>query len=176
MKRWCSKCGVGKPLEEFPRRADRSSGRGTICLACGRIYRRQHYLANVPYYVAKAHRGRAVLRGRNYERVFDHLRTHPCVDCGESDIRVLEFDHLDPALKTTEVSKLLGGASWSRVLLEMEKCAVRCGNCHRRKTLRDLRSRRSKRVTREQPGPWSLRDWAIIDLRAVSSVDRAAAF
>lgn len=176
MKQQCSKCGIEKSLEEFPRRSDRPSGRRSSCLVCGRIYRRQHYLANIPYYLAKAHLGRAVLRGRNYQRAYDYLRTHPCVDCGESDIRVLEFDHLDPALKITEVSKLLGGASWSRVLLEMEKCAVRCGNCHRRKTLRDLRSRRSKRGLEEQRGPWSLREWAIIDARAVSSVDRAPTF
>ncbi len=100
---------------------------------------------------------------------------HPCVDCGESDIRVLQFDHTDPAAKITEVSQLLRNASWPRVLMEIEKCEVRCGNCHRRKTLRD-RSNGKGHLVSEQKGSWSMAPWEIITAWAVSSVDRAAAF
>lgn len=173
----CSKCKVDKPPDQFPRRHDRPSGRGTICLACGREYRRAHYLANIGYYLEKGRRGRQDLRRRNFEHLVEYLRSHPCVDCGESDIRVLQFDHIDPTLKTDEVSNLVRRAgSWLRVLLEIEKCAVRCGNCHRRKTLRDLRSRPESNKIGEDPGAWFGRMWPIMDVRAVSSVDRAALF
>lgn len=173
----CSKCKVEKSLDQFPRRPDRPSGRGTICLACGREYRRAHYLANIAYYLEKGRRGRQALRRRNFEHLVEYLRSHPCVDCGESDIRVLQFDHLNPTAKTDEVSNLVRRAgSWLLVAHEIEKCEVRCGNCHRRKTLRELRSRPSVRRMEEQRGPWLPRNWAIMDAWAVSSVDRAAVF
>lgn len=69
----------------------------------------------------------------NRQRMWNYLRSHPCVDCGELDPMVLQFDHLRD--KTMAVSKLLGdGYSWTRILQEIKKCVVRCANCHFRKT------------------------------------------
>ncbi len=63
------------------------------------------------------------------------LAEHTCVDCGEADVRCLDFDHRDSATKSAEVSVLLGqGHAWSRIRAEMAKCDVRCANCHRRVT------------------------------------------
>ena len=70
----------------------------------------------------------------NQKRLADYLRRHPCVDCGQTDIRVLEFDHVR-GNKTLEVAKLLDRAiSWSAIEAEIAKCEVRCANCHRIKT------------------------------------------
>ncbi len=66
--------------------------------------------------------------------VRNYLELNPCVDCGESDYRVLEFDHRDPADKDVHVAILIGGYSMKRLIAEIEKCDVRCCNCHRRKT------------------------------------------
>lgn len=65
-------------------------------------------------------------------RLWEYLESHPCVDCGESDPVVLEFDHVRGE-KTRPVSILVKW-SWGRVVEEIEKCAVRCANCHRRVT------------------------------------------
>ena len=62
----------------------------------------------------------------------DYLRLHPCVDCGESDIVVLEFDHLRD--KTRNVSYLIGTGEIPRIKEEIAKCDVVCANCHRRRT------------------------------------------
>lgn len=68
-------------------------------------------------------------------RLLAYLVEHPCVDCGEADLRVLEFDHRDGARKTAEVTKLAAdGVTWTAVLREIEKCDVRCANCHRART------------------------------------------
>jgi hypothetical protein len=71
------------------------------------------------------------------EKVVAYLLEHPCVDCGETDWQVLDFDHRDPGTKCDHVARLVHNASWATVLQEIEKCDVRCANCHRRKTALD---------------------------------------
>ena len=60
------------------------------------------------------------------------LREHPCVDCGEDDPVVLEFDHLRD--KKFSISAGIQGRRWQDVLDEIAKCEVVCANCHRRRT------------------------------------------
>ncbi len=69
-----------------------------------------------------------------YQHIREYLSTHSCVDCGESDIRCLEFDHVR-GKKSNNVSKLISNVcSLNRIKLEIKKCDVRCANCHRKKT------------------------------------------
>jgi 5-methylcytosine-specific restriction endonuclease McrA len=70
------------------------------------------------------------------QAVYEYYLQHPCVDCGESDPIVLEFDHIrDKKISISEAMQ----RRWSKkkVLDEIDKCEVRCANCHRRKTARD---------------------------------------
>jgi hypothetical protein len=70
---------------------------------------------------------------RNRAELLKYLASHPCVDCGETDPVVLEFDHLRD--KTHEVPALATmGVSWARVMREIDKCEVVCCNCHRKRT------------------------------------------
>ncbi len=72
-------------------------------------------------------------RNRNYKD--DYKRSHPCVDCGNSDIRVLEFDHVR-GIKLLTIANT-SSFSFSRLVEEIDKCDVRCANCHRIKTYID---------------------------------------
>ncbi len=65
--------------------------------------------------------------------IWDFLKINPCVDCGESDPIVLDFDHLFDKKKA--VSSLASSAvSLDSIKDEILKCEVRCANCHRKKT------------------------------------------
>ena len=55
-----------------------------------------------------------------------------CVDCGNSDIRVLEFDHISND-KFKNVSALRTG-SLEKIKEEIAKCEVVCANCHKIRT------------------------------------------
>ena len=132
--RLCGRCHVAKPIAEFP---IKNAARGTYrsyCRPCCREYGKEHYRKNIAAYVNKA-RVRSLLdRSRNREIVAAYLSTHACVDCGESDPVVLEFDHRDPAQKVANVSRLIHSSTPGKVLAEIERCDVRCGNCHRIRT------------------------------------------
>lgn len=57
-----------------------------------------------------------------------------CLDCGEKDIRVLEFDHVKDT-KINDVSSLVWRAcSIQTIKNEINKCEVVCANCHRIRT------------------------------------------
>lgn len=136
--RRCSRCGQIKPVEEFPLKNKATGLRSTWCRDCRRAYGRDHYRKNRSAYLGKAQRRRLTKRPRVRAMVDQYLREHPCVDCGCTDITVLEFDHRDPAAKELAVGELARYAEWPRVLREIEKCDVRCSNCHRLRTGRQF--------------------------------------
>jgi hypothetical protein len=62
-----------------------------------------------------------------------------CLDCGEHDPRVLEFDHREQSSKKGSVSRLVSGRhSLERIMEEIEKCDVRCANCHKLRTAQQM--------------------------------------
>lgn len=130
----CSACGGVKAHSAFSFANEAERSLNSYCRDCHAAYRHGHYLANKPEYIRRAV---AQVRGRrelNRREVLIYLAAHPCVDCGINDPVVLEFDHRHPGEKVTEVSRLIPSKRWPRVLSEIDKCDVRCVNCHRRKT------------------------------------------
>jgi hypothetical protein len=100
--------------------------------ACVRA--RQHYAANRERKREQARdrmrRNRALIRAF----ILDYLKVHPCVDCGETNVVVLEFDHVRGKKEFH-----IGGATARNIALdrleaEIAKCEVRCANCHRKRT------------------------------------------
>lgn len=79
-------------------------------------------------------------RVRVRTQLYEFLSTKSCADCGECDPIVLEFDHRNKKDKFKIVAKMLSGHySWNSVLREINKCEIRCANCHRRKTYTQFR-------------------------------------
>jgi hypothetical protein len=131
--RTCRVCKETKPLTEFPFRSITRQTRQWICLSCQRTYTKGWYQRNRKKQIAAAY-VRRVREARTLgRRIREYLGDHPCVDCGESDPDVLDFDHLRN--KRANVSRLVHIAvSWDVILAEIAKCEVRCANCHRRRT------------------------------------------
>lgn len=75
-------------------------------------------------------------RDRSFEKLAEYLKTHPCTDCGETDLLVLQFDHLPEFEKSFDIGRAITGStrSWESILVEIGKCEVVCANCHQRRT------------------------------------------
>ncbi len=69
---------------------------------------------------------------RNLRHVHEVLAGGHCVDCGETDMLVLEFDHV--GAKRGQISTMVWNVSFATLLAEIAKCEIRCCNCHRRAT------------------------------------------
>lgn len=71
-------------------------------------------------------------------KIDKYLRHHPCIDCGESDIIMLEFDHIRGQKRGGVTTLIRHTLSWEVIQAEIEKCVVRCANCHKRKTAKQF--------------------------------------
>lgn len=136
MKKTCSKCKVEKPMEDFQKLARNKDGHTSQCKVCKREYDNTHYKNN-------QHRKEYITKNRKQARdetriwLAQYLANHPCVDCGESDAVVLEFDHVDRSTKRDSISRLRN-SSLLAVKNEVLKCEVRCANCHRKRTAKQF--------------------------------------
>jgi|SRR5579872_1741911 len=78
--------------------------------------------------------GRAWYEKRNRQRRewLDMVKVaFGCFDCGYDDNpRALEFDHIGPRGDKRHCISTMVTGGWGALLAELEKCEVRCANCH----------------------------------------------
>lgn len=135
----CRKCNILKLESDFSFKNKKKGLLHKQCKDCTRILVRNHYNRNREYYLDKAHKRNDKLKIEVIKYLQDYLQKNPCVDCGEKDIAVLEFDHNGNIPKFKAVSFLIRNRySLEIVKREIAKCEVRCANCHRRKTAKDF--------------------------------------
>jgi len=133
MKKQCYQCNQELPLSSFNKNCKKKDGLQSECRDCGKTYRKQHYQDNKQYYIDKAVKRRDNNVKKLTPLLVEYLEQNPCVDCGNNDIRVLHFDHLEN--KQYHVPEMIRlGHSWQNILSEISKCDVRCANCHAIKT------------------------------------------
>ena len=131
MKR-CSTCKQEKELEEFNLKDKIKGTRQYQCKHCTRLYVRRHYENNKLYYLSKARKRNKRIRQEIKTYTWNYFKNNACVDCGEKDPVVLEFDHTSD--KIINISDMYRNFTLEKVKQEIAKCQVRCANCHRRKT------------------------------------------
>lgn len=123
VKRFCSECS-----KEF------TAKRGSKCLECKRAYGRALYHKTIKPSLTAARKQR-IKDVQKQKRVqisqflYDYLKAHPCVECGERRVACLQFDHLrDKEFNVSDAPHKK--YSLERVTKEIDKCRVLCANCH----------------------------------------------
>jgi hypothetical protein len=151
----CSDCGLADPaVLEFDHVGPKTMEVGKLVREAYRLERVIAEVANCEVVCANCHRRRTrrrvrswrtdpsvsaeadprPLRRRNLLFIADYLESAPCVDCGEVDPAVLDFDHV--GVKRCGVVQLAyREASIGSLEREIAECEVRCANCHRRRTI-----------------------------------------
>lgn len=138
-QKYCPKCETEKDISEFGPNKSRKDGVQSFCKACRPSYMKQWYDKETSQRREVANASRNIKRSEYRAKIKEYLRNHPCIDCGNSDIEVLEFDHKDASTKLFAIGEnITKGLGWDRIFTEMKKCDVRCANCHRKKTRRQL--------------------------------------
>ncbi len=115
----CVRCGEEKPTHEFAWREKAKGRRFAHCRACQSKYFRKHYGENRRKYIDRAAARKRHVVEERWKKLLEYLREHPCMDCGESDVLVLEFDHLRD--KEFLISHGIRERSWVSIQREIAK-------------------------------------------------------
>jgi hypothetical protein len=134
----CTKCEAEKNPEEFAFKSKAKGTRHSQCKECHKLYSKGHYNDNLIYYKDKSRKSKTIVKVRNKEFVNNYLLANPCIDCGERDIEVLQFDHKELIGNGAKRVYSYMDGSLENLKKEIAKCEPRCGNCHIRRTRKQL--------------------------------------
>jgi hypothetical protein len=130
----CTICQLPKDIKEFNKNKSRKDGLNTVCRKCSQARSKQYYKENKDKH-------KKVVRGWNKDHrrelqnyLLEYLKIHSCVDCKESNPVVLEFDHVRGKKIRGICDMVRRGNSLTMIKAELEKCEVRCANCHKIRT------------------------------------------
>jgi hypothetical protein len=136
--KFCPTCAIKRNVSEFGRDVARHDGLQSQCRACKKVVQNRWYEKNKARHVARVVKRRREVEAEMIKAIVAYLETHPCVDCGESNPVVLEFDHVRGS-KINSICNLINrGCCWETIHSEIQKCEVRCCNCHRIKTAKQF--------------------------------------
>ncbi len=129
----CTTCKTEKENSEFNKHCSRKDGLNNICKECSRVRSKKYYDDNGDHHREVIRSRMNILRTSNQKFIIELLKRSECKDCGNKDIRVMEFDHVR-GIKSRDISQLIGGYSRKLLEEEIEKCEIVCANCHRIRT------------------------------------------
>ncbi len=134
----CTGCGEIKSInDDFHLKTKGKEARRSKCKTCYIEAKKKNRIKNKEAYTKydKQHNKKCIERNRNI--VVGYLNEHPCVDCGESNLVVLVFDHVNGDKRFTINHAVRKMVSVETLIKEIAKCEVRCANCHAIKTARE---------------------------------------
>jgi hypothetical protein len=136
MVKKCCKCKEEKQLDDFSKSKNRKDGRNSMCKSCMRKYDKERF-ENMDRGERDKRLNGCKKRAEEYHtKLYEILKDMKCMDCGNDNPVVLDFDHRDN--KEFNIGSSLRRYKWNTIQNEIEKCDVRCANCHRIKTAKEF--------------------------------------
>lgn len=126
-KKFCPNCKNDKNIEDFPKNRSKKDGLASHCKECKKIIQNDWYKTH-----KKEHYQRNIKQKQKISSLLEeYLKDKKCIDCDNNNPWVLEFDHVKGKKRDNISSMVLNGLGWKTILLEINKCEIRCANCHR---------------------------------------------
>jgi len=95
---------------------------------------KKHYEQNKVKIKARSKKRNIETRKANRKYITFVKNLSGCVDCGEDNPVVLDFDHIRGTKKHNVSDMASSSYSFMSIQKEIDKCEVRCANCHRKVT------------------------------------------
>jgi hypothetical protein len=127
MIKQCSTCNSEKLTSEFRKDKTQPDGFQPRCKVCARAK------INADY---DRYREKTLIRNRKRQAqtkaiIREYKQQHSCTQCGEPEFVCLEFHHIDPTLKSFQLSSV-STQSDTAINEEIQKCVLVCANCHKK--------------------------------------------
>ena len=115
----CNNCNEEKLIDDFNWRNKERGIKHKRCKICTRKQGQSSYNKNADYYRKKNGKLRDEKTSKNKIKIWNYLIEHPCVDCGESNPILLDFDHVrgNKIYNVSQMKAML----WSTILKEIEE-------------------------------------------------------
>lgn len=145
----CSICKNLKSVEDYNKNKTKKDGLNTMCKKCSRERSKRYYKENSEVHKVNVQKRNLKQKKVIYDFLLSHFAKNPCKDCGNDDVRVLEFDHLPEHKKEFDISLgLKNNYSKARMQGEIDKCDVVCANCHKIRTVERTKNHYRKQASK----------------------------
>lgn len=125
----CQVCKTEKSIVQFYKHSARKDGLRANCIDCGRKSSNEFYHKNPEPYKRRAKKFRKILKEKRKIWVNNIKVLYGCQLCGERDLEVLDFHHVDESKKDFNITS---SKTIKLLTEEINKCVVLCANDHRR--------------------------------------------
>lgn len=136
----CTKCNIDHPIEYFYFDKKKNRPRQP-CRAYSNMKQRERRSLKKPTIEELTIKSvydkerQNDIKEKNKQIILQYKANKPCVDCGiVYHPYVMDFDHIDRKTKKFKISGSLNSRNGDDLIKEIEKCELRCANCHRHKT------------------------------------------
>jgi len=130
----CSNCKKYKFKWKYNKNRTKRDGLQHQCRPCQHEYHnKQWYPKNKKDRLKSVKKYKWERRQDNYKRVIKEYFVKGCIDCGESNVRGVKRRVGKRGLEGVSYM-IRHGYKWKTVKEEIDKCEVRCRNCHKERT------------------------------------------
>ena len=139
MEKRCFACKETKDAKLFNKNKGKKDGLQSRCKKCQKEYHNNVWYPRnreklIPIHTKK----KKARRKEHWTRVIELYFLKGCVDCGIKNVKVLEFDHVRGRKVNGVGTMIQDNYGWDSIKKEIDKCEVRCRNCHRLKTFKQF--------------------------------------